>query len=133
MIIGKTEHIRRYEEILPCLDEALKATSCAADLPVGRYEFPGGYFMIQEGHTKPMDEGTFEAHRKYIDVQILLAGSEEIAWSDLDGLEEVIPYNEEKDAMRLQGEKNCHMEITAGMFWAAFPEDAHQAVSHTET
>ncbi|MBQ1531206.1 MAG: YhcH/YjgK/YiaL family protein [Solobacterium sp.] len=133
MIVGRYDNIRRYEDILPGLDEALKAACAAEDLPVGRYEFPGGYFMIQEGQTKPMEEGTYEVHRKYIDVQVLLKGSEEIAWSDPSGLETVIPYNEERDVSRLQGNKDFHLEITEGMFWAAYPEDAHQAVSHTET
>ena len=100
MIVGRYDNIRRYEDILPGLDEALKAACAAEDLPVGRYEFPGGYFMIQEGQTKPMEEGTYEVHRKYIDVQVLLKGSEEIAWSDPSGLETVIPYNEERDVSR---------------------------------
>ncbi len=133
MIIGRFANIRRYEDILPHLDEALKAVSAADDLPPGRYEFEGGYFLVQEGMTKPMEEGTFEIHRRYIDVQVILEGSEEIAWSDIEGLETVIAYDEERDMSRLQGQKNCHMEIVQGMFWAAYPEDAHQAISHTNT
>lgn len=87
--------------------------------------------MVQKGITRPLLEGTFEAKRRYIDVQILLDGSEEVAWEDIRNLKTVIPYNDEKDAERLTGNRKYVMKITKGMFYAAFPEDGHQPVSHT--
>lgn len=45
-----------------------------------------------------MDEGTFEAHRRYIDVQIVAEGCEELAWADVSDLKTVIPYDKDKDA-----------------------------------
>ena len=67
---------------------------------------------MQRGETKPLSEGTFESHQKYIDVQILLEGQEEMAWMELDNLTEAIPYDEEKDAARWNGERTHHMLIT---------------------
>lgn len=61
----------------------MEAINHAGNLEVGRYEFDGGYFMVQKGTTRPLEEGTFEAHRRYIDVQIVVEGSEELAWEDL--------------------------------------------------
>ena len=37
-----------------------------------RFEFPGGFLMLQAGDTKPMSEGDFEAHIKYLDIQGVL-------------------------------------------------------------
>lgn len=35
--------------------------------------------MVQKGMARPVSEGTYEAHRNYIDVQIIFEGSEEMA------------------------------------------------------
>lgn len=133
MIIDKIENITFYESMLPKLREGLAAIDALESKEVGKYFFEGGFFMIQEGATKPMEEGTYEAHRKYIDVQILLDGSEELAWKDLKDLTSVIPYNPEKDQERFDGPKENIMLISKGMFYAAFPHDGHKAVSHTMT
>lgn len=131
MIIDRVENMEYYESILPGLKNGLKTLRELPSRVVGRYEFEGGFLMIQEGDTKPMDEETFEAHRKYVDVQIMLEGCEELAWEDRSKLVPVIPYNEEKDQERLDGIKNHTILISEGMFFAAFPQDGHKAVSHT--
>ena len=73
-----------------------------------------------------------ESHQKYIDVQILLDGQEEMAWMELDDLTEAIPYDAEKDAARWDGERTHHMLITKDMFYIAYPHDGHKAVSHVD-
>lgn len=132
MIIDKIENITFYQSVLPKLQEGLDAIDALENKEIGKYFFDGGFFMVQEGVTKPMEEGTYEAHRKYIDVQIILDGSEELAWKDLKDLTTAIPYNEEKDQERLDGPKDNVMLISKGMFYAAFPHDGHKAISHTK-
>lgn len=131
MIIDRIENIKYYKSILPGLDNGLKVLEQLTSQTSGRYEFDGGFLMIQEGSTKPMSEGTFEAHRKYVDVQVMLSGCEELAWEACHKLACVIPYNEEKDQERLDGERSHVVLISEGMFFAAFPQDGHKAVSHT--
>lgn len=131
MIIDRIENIKYYESLLPGLNHGLKVLEQLTSQASGRYEFDGGFLMIQEGSTKPMSEGTFEAHRKYVDVQIMLQGCEELAWEEYHKLVTAIPYNEEKDQERLDGAKNHKILISEGMFFAAFPQDGHKAVSHT--
>ncbi len=132
MIIDHVDRLMEYKDLLPNLKEGLDAIRALPEAKVGRYEFDGGYFMVQQGQTKPIQEGTFEAHRKYIDVQMILEGSEELAWEDIRALKTVIPYNPEKDAERLNGNHEHVMKISKGMFYAAFPWDAHQPVAHTD-
>lgn len=132
MIVDRLENILFYEKLLPNVAAGMKKVNELDKLEVGRYEFDGGYFMVQKGETKPMDEGTYEAHRKYIDVQIVVEGSEEMAWKPLNELTSVIPYNPEKDAERFDGTKEHVLLVSAGMFYAAFPEDGHKPVSHTK-
>lgn len=132
MIVDKLSNIMFYEPLLKNLAAGLEAVKNLKSHEVGKYTFEGGYFMVQEGETKPMEEGTFEAHRSYIDVQIILEGCEEIAWADIKDLETETPYDPQKDAERFNGDKSHHILISEGMFYAAFPHDGHKPVSHTE-
>lgn len=132
MIVDAIKNIMFYEKMAPNLAAGVaKMNELGPDAEVGRYEFEGGYLLVQVGETKPMEEGTFEAHRKYIDVQILLEGSEEMAWAPTDELTTAIEYNPEKDAERLDGPKEHTMKISAGMFYIAYPADGHKPISHT--
>ena len=135
MIIDKLENIQFYASILPNLKEGIKAISDlkkkGAFAP-GRYDFEGGFFKVENGSTKLFTEGTYEAHKQYIDVQIIEDGSEEIAWDTLESLMETVPYDEEKDAARYTGDFSHQMKITKGMFWAAFPWDGHRPGAHSK-
>ena len=132
MIIYHIDNILVYRELITGLEAGIRALQSRDKWEPGRYEFEGGYFMIQEGVTKPMEEGTYEAHRRYVDVQILLSGCEELAWKEYQGLTPVIPYNPDKDQERLAGKREHIMLISEGMFYAAFPQDGHKAVAHTK-
>lgn len=132
MIIDKIGNVRFYGSLLNCLDKGLEAIEALKDPEVGRYEFDGGFFMVQKGDTKPMKEGDFEAHRKYVDVQIVLEGSEEIAWADLEELRESGAYDEKTDKALYTGSEVNTMLITAGMCYIAFPHDGHKAIRHTK-
>ena len=122
MIIDYLENIGTYRPILPGVDAGLKAAAALGEDPaVGRYEFEGGYFMVQEGH------------RKYIDVQIILKGQELVAWADTSLLETSVPYDEAKDKIMYSGEPAQCNVIKEKMVWAAFPNDAHKACRELDT
>lgn len=132
MIIDKFSNLAFYAPIIPNLDKGLEAVRKQDKMEVGRYEFDGGFFMIQKGTTQSMEEGTFEAHRKYVDIQILVEGSEDVAWAELSDLKEETAYNEEKDAARYTGENNHTVHVTAGMCYVAYPHDGHKPVRHVD-
>lgn len=136
MVIDDIRNIEFYEPVAPGITEAWeqikKQLSDNCNLADGRYELEKGFYKIQRGETKPLSEGTFESHRKYIDVQILLEGQEEVAWMELSNLEEAEVYNAEKDAARWNGKRSHHMLISSGMFYIAYPRDGHKSVSHIE-
>ena len=50
------------------------------NLPVGRYDFCGEeiFAHVQEYNSKNPDDFKFEGHRKYIDIQYVISGVEEI-------------------------------------------------------
>ncbi|MCR5536965.1 MAG: YhcH/YjgK/YiaL family protein [Succinivibrio sp.] len=131
MILDKTTNIKLYASLLPNLQAALdKIASLGTNPEPGRYEFEGGFFMVQKGTTNPVENGDFEAHRKYIDVQIIFSGSELVVWDDIDCLKTTEVYNAEKDREMLAGKVEHIYRIDEGMFWVAFPSDAHKACKH---
>lgn len=132
MIIDKFDNIKFYGSLLNQLENGLSAIATLGQPETGRYEFDGGFFMVQKGETKPMSEGTFEAHRKYVDVQIVVEGSEEIAWAEISDLKEEGMYDCEKDKAAYSGDESHVMKITEGMCYIAFPHDGHKAIRHTK-
>ena len=133
MIIDSIGSIMFYEDLLPNLKKGMEAIESAANQQCGKYPFEGGYYLVQEGDTHSFENGSYELHRRYIDVQILLEGEEEIAWHDLKDLEVMEEYDEASDKERLKGCTDVRTCIRKGMFWAAFPQDAHMAICHSDT
>ena len=80
MILDKLTRIDQYRPLLPHLSAAMARLEEIKDAAPGRYEYEHGFILIQEGTTSPIEAGDFEAHRKFLDVQILLSGAETIAW-----------------------------------------------------
>jgi len=94
-------------------------------LPVGRYELDGKnlYVMSQEYTSKLPEQGKWEAHRRYIDIQYIISGTERIGYSHLSRLVQG-DYNPEKDFLALTGVGDF-LTLSAGDFMLLFPEDAH--------
>jgi len=134
MIIDEIKNIALYRAMLPGIDAGLAALEKLGTHPeIGRYEFDGGYFMVQEGTTNPA-EGDFEAHRKYIDVQIILEGEETVFWTDIANLKTSEAYDEaaDKEMLSETDPQKIRVDVMkAGTAWAAFPQDAHKPGRHT--
>ncbi len=133
MIVDKLENILFYETTVKNLKEAVKTLKTFEKFEVGKYEYNWGFFMVQEGVTKNIEEGNFETHEKYIDIQILLEGREILVWADKKDLFEPEEYNEIKDATYYKkGSFENRMKITPNMFYICFSHDGHKAVRYTD-
>ena len=78
------------------------------------------------------DDGRYEivsGHRRRKACE--LAGLETIP-AEIKDLTEAIPYDAEKDAARYTGTFEHQIMVSKGMFWAAFPQDGHKAISHSK-
>jgi YhcH/YjgK/YiaL family protein len=132
MLIQSLERLGADCAWLPHLEDALTCLAEHKDAPApARFDFPGGYLMLQEGVTKGVDEGDYEAHQRYLDVQVLLEGTETVVWSDISALRPSIPYDPEKDKAMYAGE-GCCMTLRPGTCYVCWPEDGHKACRHTE-
>ena len=94
----------------------------------GKYEVDGKnlYYLVQRYQSKPLAEGRFEAHQKYIDIQYIAAGEEMLGYAPTEGLEVQTPYNPEKDIIFYnKPEKFTPVHLKAGLFAILWPDDAH--------
>lgn len=127
MIIDSLEKLELYAPYIPHLTRGLACLKAhREDAAPARYDFPGGYMMLQEGTTRPVEDGDYEAHRVYLDVQVLLEGSETVVWADTETLEETIPYDGVKDKVMYAGPGSV-LEVKPGMCYLCWPHDAHKA------
>ena len=94
---------------------------------VGKYELEGGaYVSVQEYTTKARSEAKYEAHKKFIDIQLILSGRELIAVTPIEKMEIKDEYNEAKDVMFFQHNDECTAYVLeAGDFLILYPQDVH--------
>jgi len=130
MITDTIKNTRLYKAISPRIAKALEilTTEDFAKKDTGKYEVDGKniYYMVQRYKTSPAQEGKFETHKKYIDVQFVAAGKEMLGYAHIDLLEPDTDYDADKDAIFYkQPEVFTPVALTIGMFCILFPEDAH--------
>ncbi|MGD0769953.1 MAG: YhcH/YjgK/YiaL family protein [Tepidisphaeraceae bacterium] len=99
----------------------------AASLPVGRLDLDGDrlFALVQEYPTRPKKSCFWEAHRKYVDIQYVVSGVEDIGYAPLASLKILEPYDSAKDMMKLTGNGGV-LRLPSGMFAIFFPHDAHK-------
>ena len=93
-------------------------------LKCGKHQIRGNevFFNLQEYETKPIQK--LEAHKKYIDIQVVAIGKEYMGYTNLNNTTISEEYNEEKDVMFLNG-KVDKLLATNKNFLIFYPEDAH--------
>ncbi len=94
-------------------------------VPVGKHEIDGEamYLLVQEYNTKLKEQGVWEAHRRYIDLQYVVQGSERIGYANINHLQQGA-YDASKDFLPLHGEGD-QVTLHSGSFVLLLPEDAH--------
>jgi biofilm protein TabA len=103
-----------------------------SDLPAleaKRYDIDGDnlFALVSEYVTKNEEDAKFEAHRKYIDIQHVINGSEQMSISPFTQLKEVlVPYDDAKDIEFMSVNETTSYEADPGNFFIFFPSDMHR-------
>ena len=83
--------------------------------------------MIQQYDSHKWEDGKFETHNKFTDIQLVIKGEEIITFAERNSLNEKIPYNEVKDITyyddSVRGEDFILRE---GDFMILEPNDGHK-------
>ena len=95
---------------------------------LGRYELAdGAYALVQSYDTKLRENAKYEAHREYIDVQLIVEGREIIAVEPLALMHKhpcLRPYAPDAE-LYAPNDDGRDIVLEAGDFVILYPEDAH--------
>ena len=108
--------------------------SCdVATIPTGRQELEHGCYVNVDSY-ETRENHTYEGHKKFVDVQLMVDGDEEIFCAPLGHGTVVTPYNEEKDCWFFDCNKGpfCTAHLTAGMAALLLPWDLHAPCNRQE-
>lgn len=127
MIFDKLDNIALYEGIAPGVFAGLKAlrdTDFSA-LEDGRYELDGDklYMNVMTVDLKTANDRP-EAHKKYIDIQYVIEGRENIGVGFTDEMRKELSSDAENDIWFFEGE-TVKLRLEGDRFIVLFPNDAH--------
>jgi len=136
MIVDNIEQLGRYAALNPrftAVVDFLRNHDLAA-LSAGIHDIDGDdvFVNVQDAPIKGREEARFETHRRMIDIQVPVSGSEEMGWCPLDLLPATI-YDEATD-MSLHDPVNgeaipelasTYFTVRPGQFAIFFPTDGH--------
>ncbi len=129
MIFGNINDLEEY----PFLEEAVK--QCfeyakghdLAGYEKGRHDIDGErlFVNIAEYETEEAKKRFWEAHRAYLDVHLMLDGTEQIDLNFIQNMD-VKQYVPEDDFLPMDGEKNSSVILRDGDFLICCPSDGHR-------
>lgn len=130
MIYAKNADALAYRGIRPNLDLALEHITpefLASLRDNQRVELNGDlvYCTRFTYETIPQEESFFEAHRRYLDIHIMVEGEERVDMNRPEDLN-LTDAQEGNDFYAYQGESWHSTVLKPGEFLVVFPEDAHR-------
>ncbi len=129
MIFGNIKHLDEYsfldKAVMECFDYA--KTHDLSAYENGCHEIAGKRLFVNiVGYTKTTENERFwEAHRQYLDLHLMLHGTEQIDLNFIANLEQK-DYRENDDFLPLEGEKNSSVILRDNDFLICFPNDGHR-------
>lgn len=97
-------------------------------LPDGKHDIgEGAYVSISTYATQPVEERRPESHHKYIDLQFIIEGEEQIGYTDIAQAGEIAEENTVKDLVFYKSVDNETMlKMLPGSFAVFYPWDVHR-------
>jgi biofilm protein TabA len=130
MIYDRLENLSLYFRPGTRLHQALVyASDAASTVADGRADVDGDqlYASVATYETATRAERRFEAHRKYIDVQVLLEGEEVIDVSLENDLCVLEAYDAARDVLFLEPpQRFACLAMRPGFFAVFYPHDVHR-------
>jgi biofilm protein TabA len=127
--IDQLQFAQQYELNKALWDKAfayLKETNLQT-LANGRHTIDGDnvYAIVTEAPSKDYDRTAFESHKRYIDLQYVISGEENMAKAPLASVTISRPYSEGADIAYYTGEGQMYT-VPQNTFMVFFPSDAHR-------
>jgi biofilm protein TabA len=93
-----------------------------------KYEIDGErvYALVQKDIGRKKEDAQLEIHEKYIDIQLVLAGTDQMGWKPTSSCKQPSEdYNKESDIQFFSDEPDAWFPVKPGVFAIFFPKDAH--------
>ena len=131
MIVTTIEDSDRYLGLSTNLDKAFAwlKSGVYASLPEGRHEIDGEkvFALVSKYETKSYEICKFETHNDYIDVQVAIAGCEEIEVTTMADMGVLVPYKPDVAFWTLRKHRDVHVvSLQPGVILVVYPEDVHK-------
>ena len=130
MILDTLANAERYMALHSLFPQAfayLRNTDLLA-LQAGRHAILGNdlFAIVEHVSGRARERAQLECHRKYIDIQLILDGVDEMGWKPTtDCKQPVSDYNITTDIQFFHDNPASWVSTPAGAFCIFFPEDAH--------
>lgn len=129
MIFDDIKNIKNYAEVDEKIaDFILKLTAGQECGKVFLSDDRLVYANVEEYTTKTIENCKLEAHKKYIDIQLLLEGVEELDYINVEGLTVKEAYTPEHDIMFFEIPEKVlnRIILETGKFALLYPHEAHK-------
>jgi biofilm protein TabA len=124
MILDVLENAHRY--LAKAFDFLLR--SDLKVLPVGQYKIDGEniYAIVAKDAGRKKEDALLETHEKYIDIQLVLAGTDDMGWKSKSLCKQPTGgYDQKTDEQLFADKPDAWLSTKSGAFAIFFPEDAH--------
>lgn len=130
MIFSSVSQASRYASLHPLFQRAFDYIhdTDLYNLTPGRHHIVGDDLIaiVEHAHGKMKQDAKLEAHRRYIDIQMVLDGDEQMGWKPLvDCLNPVSEHDDTKDIRFFHDAPASWVAVPPDHFCIFFPEDAH--------
>ncbi len=135
MITGKKQDLTAYKGLGTRIDRAIDyLLAFDPATPDGHYEIDGEnlYANVVTVQTSTEKAVCFEAHRRYIDLQYILDGSETMVYAPLSVCRETQSYRDAEDYAFYEADGKA-LVMNAGDFYLVHPFDAHAPGRYAST
>ncbi|MCL5104375.1 MAG: YhcH/YjgK/YiaL family protein [Armatimonadetes bacterium] len=128
MIVDNISNAGLYFGLGKGIESGLKflQTQDISKLGLGKHVIDGDdcFALVMEYDSKPVEQGIWEAHRRYIDIQFVVKGTERIGYANIGDLAVSKEYDEANDGVLFTGEGDS-VTLSSGAFAIYYPHDGH--------
>lgn len=129
MIFGNIHNLKEFpfleEKVKECFEYAKNHNLVSYE--EGSHEIDGErlFVNIVEYTTTKPEERFWEAHKNYLDVHVMLQGTEQIDLNFIQNMD-VKEFVEKDDFLPMEGDKNSSVILRDGDFLICYPSDGHR-------
>lgn len=130
MILGDLKYIETYTSLSPEIALALRwvAKQIKESFSIGFAELKAGKVIAinDEVAMTPREKLILEAHHKHIYIHVPISGEENMGWSSIDNIKNMMSdYDENNDVVYYGDAPQRIFPVYPGQFTIFFPEDAY--------